>query len=182
MHANWKKKALTLIELLMVIAIVATLAVIAMPNFLEAQTRSKISVAKSDLRVLATALEAYATDNNHYPPTPIAVALRFRAFRPLTYPIAYLETIPRDPFKTINTIWSIGTYDYGARPVGKESRWAMASDGPDRRDDTNPLRLYPGYSAGLFYGKVEGFNYILYDPTNGTISRGDIFRASDFIP
>jgi prepilin-type N-terminal cleavage/methylation domain-containing protein len=187
MTPNKQDRAFTLIELLTVVAIIAILAVIALPNFLEAQTRSKVAAAKSDLRVLASAIEAYATDNNHYPPTPIAVGPRFRAFRPLTSPIAYMETIPRDPFKSIDgnasrAFWRTGVYDYGARPVGKESRWAIASDGPDRQDDTNPLRLYPGYTTGLFFGEVAGFNYTLYDPTNGTISRGDIFRASDFVP
>ena len=62
------KKAFTLIELLIVVAIIAILAAIAVPNFLEAQTRAKISRAKADMRTLATGLESYAVDNNKYPP------------------------------------------------------------------------------------------------------------------
>lgn len=57
----------TLIELLIVVAIIAILAAIAVPNFLEAQTRSKVSRVKADLRTVATALEAYAVDNNSFP-------------------------------------------------------------------------------------------------------------------
>ena len=41
----------TLIEVLVVVAIVAILAAIAIPNFLEAQTRAKIARAKNDLRL-----------------------------------------------------------------------------------------------------------------------------------
>lgn len=51
-----KPGAFTLIELLIVVAIIAILALIAVPNFLEAQIRSKVSRAKSDLRSIATAL------------------------------------------------------------------------------------------------------------------------------
>ncbi|PKQ18823.1 MAG: hypothetical protein CVT66_11890, partial [Actinobacteria bacterium HGW-Actinobacteria-6] len=62
------RRAFTLIELLIVVAIIAILAAIAVPNFLEAQTRSKVSRAKADMRSLTTAIESYAVDNNVYPP------------------------------------------------------------------------------------------------------------------
>ncbi len=62
-----KIKGFTLIELLIVVAIIAILAAIAVPNFLEAQIRSKVSRVKSDQRSVATALEAYYVDNNLYP-------------------------------------------------------------------------------------------------------------------
>ncbi len=52
----------TLIELLIVVAIIAILAAIAIPNFLEAQTRSKVSRVKSDLCIIATAVESYTVD------------------------------------------------------------------------------------------------------------------------
>lgn len=60
-------KGFTLIELLIVVAIIAILAAIAVPNFLEAQTRSKISRVKSDMRTIATGLEIYRLDANDYP-------------------------------------------------------------------------------------------------------------------
>jgi prepilin-type N-terminal cleavage/methylation domain-containing protein len=50
----------TLIELLIVVAIIAILAAIAIPNFLEAQTRAKVTRVKSDLRAVTLALEAIA--------------------------------------------------------------------------------------------------------------------------
>lgn len=71
------KKAFTLIELLIVVAIIAILAAIAVPNFLEAQTRAKVTRVKSDLRVLATAFESYAVDYNK--PAPEAGAGPFPA-------------------------------------------------------------------------------------------------------
>ncbi|HPK03668.1 MAG TPA: prepilin-type N-terminal cleavage/methylation domain-containing protein [Candidatus Sumerlaeota bacterium] len=60
-------KGFTLIELLIVVAIIAILAAIAVPNFLEAQVRSKVSRVRADIRSLATGIESYYVDNNIYP-------------------------------------------------------------------------------------------------------------------
>ena len=62
------RDAFTLIELLIVVAIIAILAAIAVPNFLEAQVRAKVSRTISDMRTLNTAIEAYAVDFNLHPP------------------------------------------------------------------------------------------------------------------
>ena len=61
------RSAFTLIELLIVVTIIGVLAAIAVPNFLNAQTRAKLSRVKSDLRAAEVALEAYHIDNNAYP-------------------------------------------------------------------------------------------------------------------
>jgi len=66
-HEDVGREGFTLIELLIVVAIIAILAAIAVPNFLEAQTRAKVSRLKADMRSAATGLEAYAVDNNDYP-------------------------------------------------------------------------------------------------------------------
>src|SRR5690348_10425501 len=96
------KSAFTLIELLIVVAIIAILAAIAVPNFLEAQTRAKISAMKSDLRTVATGLEAYAVDGNAYPPHLFpdgSEVIYPDRFFYLTTPVAFLTTIPaRDRF------------------------------------------------------------------------------------
>jgi len=62
-------RAFTLIELFMVMAIIATLAAIGVPNFLEAQIRSKVVRTHQDMDVLEAALKAYYADYNAYPPT-----------------------------------------------------------------------------------------------------------------
>ncbi len=62
-----KESGFTLIELLIVIAIIGILAAIAIPNLLNAVQRGKQKRSMSDIRTMATAVEAYAVDNNVYP-------------------------------------------------------------------------------------------------------------------
>ena len=62
-----RSKGFTLIELLIVIAIILILISIALPNFLEAQIRAKVTRAQGDMNSLATALESYQIDWKMYP-------------------------------------------------------------------------------------------------------------------
>lgn len=108
------RKAFTLIELLIVVAIIAILAAIAVPNFLDAQARSKISKAKADMRSIAVALQAYMVDNMYYPFHRLDSGrswLTGEIMYDATTPIAYITRIPRDPFAT-------GRYKYNAGVSG----------------------------------------------------------------
>jgi type II secretion system protein G len=62
-----KGKGFTLIELMVVIAIIIILAAVAIPNYLDITRRAQATRATSDLAVIGTALECYKTDVGGYP-------------------------------------------------------------------------------------------------------------------
>ena len=60
------KKGFTLIELMIVVAIIGILAAIAIPNFLKFQAKSKQSEAKTNLKGIYTAETGYFGEKNTY--------------------------------------------------------------------------------------------------------------------
>jgi prepilin-type N-terminal cleavage/methylation domain-containing protein len=189
-----KKKGFTLIELLIVVLIIAILAAIAVPNFLEAQTRSKISRVKADMRSVTTAIESYYADNNEYMPgygtTPPGVPYGLWA---LSTPIKYItQGKVKDPFFPTTESMTVGFLMWDlvsaghviidnsiAQPYPKGVYWVMESRGPDKTSGFNTTD--PEYDIRDRWRQAETdlaiFVVAVYDPTNGTISTGNIFRV-----
>ncbi|MEQ8820712.1 MAG: prepilin-type N-terminal cleavage/methylation domain-containing protein [Sumerlaeia bacterium] len=185
------RRGFTLIELLIVVAIIAILAAIAVPNFLEAQTRSKISRAQADMRTIATGLEAYRVDTNKYPKEENLFGPFTPRLAAITSPIAYLTSVPNDPFfqRAAAAAGSgIGQSDpafyYASGNLGPGgasvfdtpeatlSLYSLASRGPD-------LAIFMPYCVVHPVAKSRDWDVVYqYDPTNGTISDGEIFRFS----
>jgi type IV pilus assembly protein PilA len=65
---NKSKKGFTLIELMIVVAIIGILAAIAIPNFLRFQLKSKTSEGKVNLAAIRTAEESYLAEYGQYVP------------------------------------------------------------------------------------------------------------------
>ena len=191
------QKAFTLIELLIVVAIISILAAIAVPNFLHAQMRAKLAGTIESFRNLATVFEAYNVDYNTYPPGTANNVEGYAMYSVLTTPVSYTQniysmaheeffdrrrttaTIPQEYYEVMwGTIDHIG---FPPKPVAGSfasktgmfdynvyrDNWWIESIGPDRGDDSTRTTIYP--SAGM--------NITAYDPTNGLYSNGDLFRV-----
>lgn len=124
------RRSFTLLELLIVVAIISILAAIAIPNFMEAQTRAKVARVKAEMRNLETAVMLYHCDWNAYPAMVkldhVPVYYRDCGYcnflcydsdpnetygvqtcpNCLTTPVAYLAAPPpRDPFIGTMRLW-----------------------------------------------------------------------------
>jgi len=183
MKTSLQSRGFTLIELLIVVAIIAILAMIAVPNFLEAQTRSKVARVKTDLRTIAIACEAYMTDHNSYPPdqdnNPFSKAEPGFTF--LTTPVAYMTIKPMDVFSK--------PFNVGDPNAENIAPWYEMGSGADalreatRFPDRYIVQCYYVSSFGPDFTRSQAnddfpFDSGLksYDPTNGTVSFGDIYR------
>jgi prepilin-type N-terminal cleavage/methylation domain-containing protein len=205
------RKAFTLIELLIVVAIIAILAAIAVPNFLEAQVRAKVSRQLSNMRTVVTAIELYAVDNNVIPlttangpgagspvtgvwgPNPNGTWTLEETWKMfpgfpdsaagLTSPIAYITSTAalEDIFRFAHNfdtdlarqIMYLPSNWYGDSTRRLQERrygaWVVRSAGPDTFYQ-NTATMRGDYDLG-------GWNLASYDPTNGSVSAGDIYRS-----
>ena len=68
-----KRAGFTLVEIMIVVAIIALLAAIAVPGFLRARKRSQASKVLNDLRLISSAMDQYAIETNKRSNDPIAV-------------------------------------------------------------------------------------------------------------
>jgi len=198
-------KGFTLIELLIVVAIIGILAAIAVPNFLNAQVRAKVSRAQAEERELRTALEEFFIDNNSYPPLTnldraisrlyqnnpgnidsarIEIGTGTRARRIyLTTPVGYISSLPFDPFRGSG---NEHTYLYGSNGT---SYYIVTSYGPDgmsgnaariaRMQGPMLVKDYTGarendWDRAAYRDGQASLRELLYAPSNGTSSTGDI--------
>lgn len=210
-----RERAFTLIELLIVVAIIAILAAIAVPNFLEAQARSKVSRCKADMRTLATAFESYYVDNNSYPPDFSAVLRGKTQYNQLntrlahlTTPISYITSIIPDPLNNIVATngstrpvsgsptssgpfrqggtsstapllqpisFDYAMFDRKVAPYDNPAIWAEVTANPD----TVQWSINSAGPNGKIFDYMGFSNLTVYDPTNGTLSYGQIIRTNN---
>lgn len=111
------RKAFTLVEIMIVVAIIALLAAIAVPGFLRARKRSQASRILNDLRMIDSAVDQYAIETSRTTGATVAVAdwtnyvkkgsLLYNTGTSLlgsTYGPQTVDTIPQVPSNDYNTL------------------------------------------------------------------------------
>ncbi len=176
------RKAFTLIELLIVVAIIGILALIVIPNFLTAQVKAKVARSQADIRSIVNSLMMYRSDNNDIPPLPessgtstVIAPVHVTVLKYLTTPIAYFPAeSAKSPFSQYHGYWYYN-WSWFVENSGEAPQWYYNNIAhPDRTlwmvDTLGPVITEKSYD-------VVGDNQILwyeYNPSNGIHSRGII--------
>jgi general secretion pathway protein G len=191
----------TLIELLIVVAIIAILAAIAVPNFLEAQTRAKVSRAKADIRTLVTATEAYMIDWNRAPlssgdpntVSTLGVMGRVTIFGDATLTGTHTYVLST-PVAYITNAFLLDPFNFNELRVRADERiftyqvllYQVFGAGINDAETVDHFRLGYGVYRHICYGPDRDYRnggasiFVNYDPTNGTLSQGNIFHSQKY--
>jgi prepilin-type N-terminal cleavage/methylation domain-containing protein len=105
------KKGFTLIEIMVVLAVISTLSSIAVPNFLSYKTKAREAVVKADLKNAMKFLDLYFIENDTYPETSDDLLVAgFRLSKDVSF-----------------TRYSIGTFGDGQQTVHMHIKHSLSS-------------------------------------------------------
>ena len=111
------QRGMSLLELIIVMAIIGILAAVAVPLLKNAPRRAQEAALQQNLRVMRDAIEQHYADKGHYPPSLQALVEE-----------EYLRAIPLDPITRSNDTWVEVLAEYPA--LSDEDPWAETDLSP----------------------------------------------------
>jgi len=123
-------QAFTLVEMLLVLVILATLAAIVIPRMAGRSEQAKVTAAQSQISSMEMALDSFEVDNGYYPKTGALTALTEQPGGATNWKGPYLKKgIPLDP-------WG-NAYVYECPGKHNANGYDLLSIGPDGRAGTD---------------------------------------------
>ena len=145
------QRGFTLLEMMVVVAIIAILAAILIPNFTRARAQAMTSACMGNIKMIATALELYYTDNQAYP-TASNKAVQSLGLA------GYLDQTPVDPAGGTGSYTVTTTNTSGNGGVAGYQIWC-----PGTHDPATLLKLNDGTATTnttLKYDNQKGFSVV----------------------
>jgi len=124
--AKNQQSGFTIIELIVVIAIIAVLSGIVLLNINQYQTKARDARRISDLDNIRKALEMYRAANGYYPPSGCGYDCNGYFYSANSswqtlenYLKPYISSLPKDPINNATAPWTDGNYSYAYGNVGR---------------------------------------------------------------
>ncbi len=204
-NRNVRARGLAAVEIVLGLGLAGVLAMLGASELDVARRGARVAEAGRELERIGHASEAYRIDNNGYPasfaqswlpPRSMAAASDWRL---LSTPVQYLDAFPSDPFRNTDSIPTsqkvllmYGVSSNGSHAIYPKTRWMAWSFGPDLVTQTGSYRSLAtivaneslnapqlgGQTPVEFGGGGSVYDGMRYDPTNGLVSVGDIYRHS----
>jgi prepilin-type N-terminal cleavage/methylation domain-containing protein len=136
------ERGFTLIELMIVVSIIAILAGILIPNFVNARAHAMTAACESNLRSIATAAELYYADQQVYPSSGNVSAALFTVNG-----TSYLNNVPSDPAAPT----AGAAYVFTNTTTGGAAGYTITCPGVHANSTLAKLQGYNGSSTSILY-------------------------------
>ena len=128
-HIRKSRGGFTLVEIMIVVAIIALLAAIAVPGFLRSRKRSQATAILNDARIISGAIDQYAIESNQIGSATVQIPVLKGYFKPASR--LYSQAPSGTLYDILTTPYVTSTFDAGVRVASStETNFSDVIDNP----------------------------------------------------